>query len=224
MRLTLRTLLAWMDDTLEPGQVKEIGRQVKESPFAQELTERINRVTRQRRLSVPHRTGPDATDPNLVASYLDNDLDPDAVAEFEKRCLTSDVNLAEAASVHQILSLLGHKVKVPDEARARMYHLVKGREATARRRQPRPRPVVKEPVTKPIQPWVVPEPPKRPWVERFGPAAACLLLIGLSSWAAWKSLTMPPAAATATVPGGPVAAAEETARRIAMIAGRISRG
>ena len=54
-----------------------------------------------------------------------------AVAEFEKRCLTSDVNLAEAASVHQILSSLGQKVKVPDEARMRMYQLVKGREAMA---------------------------------------------------------------------------------------------
>ena len=53
MRLTLRTLLAWLDDTLQPTQVREIGGQVSESPFAQELSERIHRVTRQRRLSVP---------------------------------------------------------------------------------------------------------------------------------------------------------------------------
>ena len=46
----------------------------------------------------------------MVASYLDNDLDPEAVAEYEKQCLTSDVKLAEVASVHQILSLLGQKV------------------------------------------------------------------------------------------------------------------
>src|SRR5262249_52514259 len=144
MRLTLRTLLAWMDDTLEHSQVKEIGQQVSDSPFAQELTARINRVTRQRRLTVPSTSGSDATDPNLVASYLDNDLDPDAVAEFEKRCLTSDVNLAEVASVHQILSLLGHKVKVPDPARARMYQLVKGRETIAPRRRRAQRPGAKE--------------------------------------------------------------------------------
>jgi hypothetical protein len=197
-----------MDDTLEHGQVKEIGRQVSDSPFAQELTARINRVTRQRRLTVPSTSGSEATDPNLVASYLDNDLDPDAVAEFEKRCLTSDVNLAEVASVHQILSLLGHKVKVPDEARKRMYQLVKGRETTRSRRRAAAKPVVKEPVTKPIQPWVVPEPPRRPWLERFGPAAACIFLILLSSWAAWKSLTMPPApVAPAVLPGAPEAAA-----------------
>ena len=57
MRLTLRTLLAWLDDTLQPTQVREIGSQVAESPFAQELTERIHRVTRHRRLSVPSSSG-----------------------------------------------------------------------------------------------------------------------------------------------------------------------
>ena len=129
MRLTLRTLLAWLDDTLSPSEVREIGKQVAESPFAKELVEKIHRVTRQRRLTVPPSNGPDAADPNLVASYLDNELDPDQVAEFEKKCLTSDVHLAEVASVHQILSLIGQKAKVPAEARHRMYQLIKGREA-----------------------------------------------------------------------------------------------
>src|SRR5688572_1351055 len=100
MRLTLRTLLAWLDDTLPPAQVREIGKQVSESPFPKELVERIHRVARQRRLTVPASTGPDGTDPNLVASYLDNELDPDHVAEYEKLFLTSDVHLAEVASVH----------------------------------------------------------------------------------------------------------------------------
>src|SRR5581483_7363017 len=109
MRLTLRTLLAWLDDTLPPGQVRQIGQQVNESQLARELVEKIHRVTRQRRLTVPHSTGPEATDPNRVAEYLDNLLDPEDVAEFEKHCLRSDVHLAEVASVHQILSLLGQK-------------------------------------------------------------------------------------------------------------------
>lgn len=218
MRLTLRTLLAWMDDTLDPDQVKEIGKQVAESPVARELADRINRVTRQRRLSVPGRSGPEGTDPNTVASYLDNDLDADAVAEFEKRCLTSDVNLAEVASVHQILSLLGHKVKVPEAARNRMYQLVKGRETIVPRRDSAARPAVKEPVTRPIQPWVTPPPPPRPLIERYGPAAACILLIALMTWAARESLRMPlnpaqnlpPVAPTAqpapSAEGGPAAA------------------
>src|SRR5262245_11731695 len=211
MRLTLRTLLAWLDDTLEPSQVRDIGKQVSDSPFAQELSDRIHRVTRQRRLSVPSGGGNDATDPNIVAAYLDNDLDPDDVAEFEKKCLTSDVNLAEVASVHQILSLLGQKVKVPAEARSRMYQLVKGRETIPSRGAVSRGPSVPEPLTTPIQPWVVPEPPARPWLQRYGPAAACIGLILLMGWSAWMSVMAPPTAVpSASVDlGGPAIARRE---------------
>lgn len=191
MRLTLRTLLAWLDDTLQPTQVREIGGQVAESPFAQELSERIHRVTRQRRLSVPGSSGADGTDPNVVASYLDNDLDPEAVAEYEKKCLTSDVKLAEVASVHQILSLLGQRVKVPAEARTRMYQLVKGREALRPRAADAKRAKVPEPLTKPIQQWVVPDTPRRSLLERIGPLAAGIVLIGLSILTASWSLRAP---------------------------------
>jgi hypothetical protein len=189
MRLTLRTLLAWLDDTLPASQVRDIGKQVSESPFAQELVERIHRVTRQRRLTVPSRSGPEATDPNLVACYVDNDMDAEQVAEYEKKCLASDVNLAEVASVHQILSLLGQKVHVPAEAKARMNQLVKGRESIPVARSDGLKPPEVEPVTKPIQPWVTPEPPRKHWVERFGPLAGCLLLIGILSWSAYHSLS-----------------------------------
>jgi hypothetical protein len=202
MRLTLRTLLAWLDDTLQPTQVKEIGSQVAGSPFAQELTERIHRVTRQRRLAIPSSSGADGVDPNLVASYLDNELDPEVVAEYEKRCLAQDVILAEVASVHQILSLLGHKVKVPAAARARMYQLVKGREATRTTRAAKARADLPEPLTKPINPWVVPEAPRQSTLERFGPAVACLLLIGLCGTAAWLSLTAPPPEGFRPLPAG----------------------
>jgi len=204
MRLTLRTLLAWLDDTLKPTQVREIGVQVAGSPFAQELSDRIHRVTRQRRLSVPSSSGSDATDPNVVASYLDNELDPDEVAEYEKKCLTSDVNLAEVASVHQILSLLGQKVKVPAAARSRMYQLVKGREAIRPKKPQARRSEALEPVTKPIQPWVLPEAPRRSWIQRFVPGVVCLLLIGLSSVSAWWSLTAPPPEAFWALPIPPL--------------------
>ena len=59
MRLTLRTLLAWLDDTLSPSEVREIGKQVAESPFAKELVEKIHKVTRQRRLTIPPTKGAD---------------------------------------------------------------------------------------------------------------------------------------------------------------------
>ena len=58
MRLTLRTLLAWLDDTLPPAEVRQIGQQVAETTLARELVDRIHRVTRQRRLTVPSNSGP----------------------------------------------------------------------------------------------------------------------------------------------------------------------
>ena len=192
MRLTLRTLLAWLDDTLPPTQVREIGRQVSESTYAQEVVERIHRVTRQRRLMVPGKSGPEGSDPNIVAGYVDNDLDAEQVGEYEKKCLSSDVNLAEVSCVHQILSLLGQKVHVPAEAKARMYQLVKGRESTPVPRSDEVKPVVRVPVTEPIQPWVAPAPPARHWLERFGPVAGCLALVAVLCWSAYQSLTPPP--------------------------------
>ena len=60
MRLTLRTLLAYLDDTLDPDEAKTIGQKVAESDTAQELIERIKQVTRRRRLTVPPATGPGA--------------------------------------------------------------------------------------------------------------------------------------------------------------------
>ncbi len=189
MRLTLRTLLAWLDDTLPAGEVRQIGKQVAESPFAQELVDRTYRVTRQRRLLVPSTTGPEATDPNVVSAYLDNELPPEEVAEYEKKCLTSDVNLAEVASVHQILSLIGQKAKVPLDAKGRMYRLVKGRESAnaleAVRRPSRPAPP--EPITPPPTPWSSPVAPSRPLPERIGLAALVLGLIGLIAWTGYAT-------------------------------------
>jgi hypothetical protein len=129
----------------------------------------------------------------VVASYLDNDLDAEGVADYEKKCLTSDVNLAEVASVHQILSLLGQKVKVPSEARARMYTLVKGRESLLPQRAEAKHSQPPEPVTKPIAAWVVPEDPKRSWVERHWQVAGGVLLLAIASWSFWRSLMPEPA-------------------------------
>jgi hypothetical protein len=199
MRLTLRTLLAWLDDTLPPAEVREIGKQVSESLFAKELVDRIHKVTRMRRLTVPSQSGPDATDPNLVASYLDNELAPEDVAEFEKKCLTSDVHLAEVASIHQILSLIGQKAKVPTEARHRMYHLIKGRESVAVRAPRASQATEPSPVSEPVQPWVTPPPPRGHWIERFGPAAAVVALMAVLCWSAWQ--TIEPASSALRNPG-----------------------
>ena len=165
-------------------------------------------MTRQRRLTVPSRSGPEGSDPNTVAGYVDNDLDAEQVGEYEKKCLSSDVNLAEVSCVHQILSLLGQKVHVPAEAKARMYQLVKGRESTPAPRSDGVKPVVRVPVTEPIQPWVAPPPPPRHWLERFGPVAGCLALIAVLCWSAYQSLTPPPPEPNRPLfPSGPLAVA-----------------
>ncbi|MGH7221940.1 MAG: hypothetical protein ACRELF_01800, partial [Gemmataceae bacterium] len=130
MRLTLRTLLAYLDDTLEPLEIKTIGQKVAESETAQELIARIKQVTRRRRITTPPATGPNSFDANLVAEYLDSELSTEQLAELEKICLESDVHLAEVASCHQILTVvLGEPAHVPPTAKERMYALVQGREA-----------------------------------------------------------------------------------------------
>ncbi len=126
MRLTLRTLLAYLDDILEPAQTKEIGSKLTESKFASDLVERIRDVMRRRRLSAPEVEEVDGSlDANVMAAYLDNTLAPDKVTDVEKICLESDVHLAEAAACHQILTMvLGEPVEIASDSRRRMYGLV----------------------------------------------------------------------------------------------------
>lgn len=133
MRLTLRTLLAYLDDTLDPAATKTIGEKVAESELAQELIDKIKKVTRRRGLKAPSIAGSDddpTTDPNTVAEFLDNSLQGDQLTEVETAALASDAYLAEIAACHQILTLvLGEPAKVPPTAHQRMYRLVKGRES-----------------------------------------------------------------------------------------------
>jgi hypothetical protein len=138
MRLTLRTLLAYLDDTLEPAQAKVIGQKVAESDTAQELIARIREVTRRRRITTPTGGGPGAkVDPNTVAEYLDNVLSAETLAEVEQLALASDVHLAEIAACHQILTLvLGEPATVPPLASKRMYELVKPPESDPTHRPP----------------------------------------------------------------------------------------
>ncbi|WP_339728306.1 hypothetical protein [uncultured Gimesia sp.] len=125
MRLTLRTLIAYLDDVLEPTQIKEIGQKLEESSYASSLVERIKDVLRRRRLTAPEVEGPGSSpDPNSIAEYLDNTLSPESVADVEKICLNSDVNLVEVAASHQILTLvLGEPATINPNTRERIYAL-----------------------------------------------------------------------------------------------------
>src|SRR5262245_32804809 len=125
MRLTLRTLLAYLDDTLPPSEAKAIGAKLAESEPAQEIVERMKNVVRRRRLTVPPAES--RMDANTIAEYLDNEITPEAAEELERICLASDVHLAEVSACHQILSLvLGEPTAAPEEAIKRMYAIGKG--------------------------------------------------------------------------------------------------
>jgi hypothetical protein len=139
MRLTLRTLLAYMDDILDPNDHEELGKKIEASPFATELIHRSRDAVRRLRLSAPAVLASESgdlhdadhnMDANTAAEYLDSILSPDDVAEFERSCLeagpNADMLLAEAVSCHHILTLvLGEPAEVDGDLRQRMYELSK---------------------------------------------------------------------------------------------------
>jgi hypothetical protein len=122
MRLTLRTLLAYLDDRLPPANAREIGQKIANSPFTTDLVERIRDVKRRRRLADPGKAQP-MIEPNLIAEYLDDQLTPDLVARIEREILASDAMLAEVAATHEILGLLRDPVNVEPRLRDRLYGL-----------------------------------------------------------------------------------------------------
>ncbi|MBL8808958.1 MAG: hypothetical protein JNM43_02175, partial [Planctomycetaceae bacterium] len=120
MRLTLRTLLAYLDDRLAPTNAREIGQKIANSPFATELAERIKEVKRRRRLATADQAKPQI-DANLIAEYLDDQLTPELVAKVEQQVLSSDALLAEVASAHEVLGLLRDPVPLDPRLRDRLY-------------------------------------------------------------------------------------------------------
>lgn len=195
LRLTLRTLLAYLDDTLEPAQTKQIGEKVAESDEAKKTIERIKTVTRRRRLTALPVDAPDpTTDPNTIAEYLDSTLPSDQLVEVEQAALDNDTMLAEVAACHQILTLvLGEPARVPTTARVRMYRLVKGPESLPYRK-----PTAETPVAGVAPPEDADENEDDLLGSVLGPQRVywllgCLLLMVLLIAAIWLALPITPA-------------------------------
>ncbi|MCE9526133.1 MAG: hypothetical protein K8R36_08780 [Planctomycetales bacterium] len=125
MRLTLRALLAYLYNVLEPAEAEEFAGKVQESTVATGLVQRIRGISHKLRMSAPRIDAKGLTDDaNNVAEYLDNNLADDRVADFERTCLESDMHLAEVASSYQILTMvLGKPADVPQKLRERVYGL-----------------------------------------------------------------------------------------------------
>jgi hypothetical protein len=107
MRLTLRTMLAYLDNVLDPADAEKLGEKIKESDFASGLVQRIRTVSHKMRMGAPRVDAKGlAQDANSVAEYLDSALPQDRIGDFERVCLESDVHLAEVGASHQILSMV----------------------------------------------------------------------------------------------------------------------
>ena len=130
MRLTLRTLLAYLDGILAPADARDLERKIAESELASQLIERIRALQADRHAAAVRIGGADAND---VANYLDNTMEPQRVSDFERICLDSDAHLGEVAACHQILTrVLSEEMKTPASLRRRLIQLSQTKDTASR--------------------------------------------------------------------------------------------
>jgi len=192
MRLTLRTLLAWIDEVLAADEHRHLGEKVAASEVAPRLVDRIASVVSSPALSAPPPTGRGlADDPNTAAEFLDNVLEPVRLEGFERVCIESDAHLADVAGCHRILAeVVRDPACVEPLEPARLRAVLE----TARRKLRESTPVaegvqIDTAAPRPKDPAPVPPPRRRaPVAAWLSAAVAALLLVGLVGMLAWTLL------------------------------------
>ena len=107
MKLTLRTLLAYIDSLLPPRDAEEFEALLNENAAANNLCKRIQSVMTRPELGAPDVLDKGLhLDPNVTAEYLDNVLSSEESPEYERLCISSDRQLSEVSACHQILTVV----------------------------------------------------------------------------------------------------------------------
>ncbi|MBR6436019.1 MAG: hypothetical protein IKS45_05890, partial [Thermoguttaceae bacterium] len=107
MKLTLRTLLAYIDNLLPPRDAEEFEALLNENAAANNLCKRIQSVMTRPELGAPDILDKGLhLDPNVTAEYLDNVLSSEESPEYERLCISSDRQLSEVSACHQILTVV----------------------------------------------------------------------------------------------------------------------
>ena len=107
MKLTLRTLLAYIDNLLPPRDAEEFEALLNENAAANNLCKRIQSVMTRPELGAPDVLDKGLhLDPNVTAEYLDNVLSSEESPEYERLCISSDRQLSEVSACHQILTVV----------------------------------------------------------------------------------------------------------------------
>ncbi|QGJ69480.1 Hypothetical protein PBC10988_11620 [Planctomycetales bacterium 10988] len=126
MRLTLRTLLAYLDQVLDPADIADLKQRIAASSVAQSVVDKIKSAMKDANLLAPSPMGTDMNcDPNLTAEYLDNVMSIELVEKFENRCLNESPILGEVADGHHVLKLVLQQPVHPSKARReKLHHIV----------------------------------------------------------------------------------------------------
>ena len=126
MKLTLRSLFAYLNNLLPEEAVQELEQKIEQNTSIAELVQRIRMCCERRQLGAPQLDNRGVgLDANTVAEYLEDLLPPERVPDFEKVCLESDMHLAETACCHHVLALVVKAVpaECPPALHEKIYRL-----------------------------------------------------------------------------------------------------